>query len=182
MMHEKRFIGLCALLLAFAATDVGAQPPAGGQLDRDLRTSGVNSRINNGVATISGTVRSQAERDRAAMIARRTPGVRHVENRIIVIPEPSSGVGRAESSAGRADLPSTPRTATRLPIGAETLVRRKLEADPRFADRGIEVRANSRNAITLRGEVGTEAEKAIAGRLAAEAAPGTEVRNHLVVR
>jgi osmotically-inducible protein OsmY len=65
---------------------------------------------------------------------------------------------------------------------ADTAVLAKLNADARFTHRQIDVRSDDRNVITLSGEVSSEAEKALAGRIAADTQAVTEVRNLLVVR
>jgi len=69
-----------------------------------------------------------------------------------------------------------------VPTAVDTAVLANLNADPRIAGREIGVKANERNAITLSGEVSSEAEKTLAGRIAADTHAVTEVRNLLVVR
>jgi osmotically-inducible protein OsmY len=136
------------------------------QLNHELRATGITPRIEDGVATLEGTVPSEADRDRAAQIARRAPGVTDVRNRLVVIPEASVAV--------HAGVP--------LAAAVDTAVSARLAADPRFAGRRIAVRSSSRNAVTLTGEVGSEVDKAVAGRIAADTDSVSEVRNRLVVR
>jgi osmotically-inducible protein OsmY len=140
-----------------AGSTAGQVAGAGGdlraeaRLNQELGVSGVRSRIQNGVATLEGTVKTEAEKARAEQTARRVQGVTTVRNQVVVSADPASSAHAGDP----------------LPVAADTAVRAKLKADARFAGREIDVRVNSRNVVTLTGEVASEAEKAIAGRIAA---------------
>jgi hyperosmotically inducible periplasmic protein len=143
------------------ATDVQLESA----LNHELRASGVTSQIENGVATLEGSVPSQADKDQAELTARRVEGVARVRNEIVV----SYDV----SAAAHAGLP--------LPGAVDAAVQARLANEVRLADSDIEVRSSDNNVVTLTGEVATEAEKAIAGRIAAETRSVSAVDNQLVV-
>jgi hyperosmotically inducible periplasmic protein len=63
-------------------------------LSRELEAPGVRSEVRNGVATLSGTVGSKAEKRRAEQIARRIDGVSRVRNDLVV-----GGATRATTSS-----------------------------------------------------------------------------------
>jgi osmotically-inducible protein OsmY len=137
-------------------------------LNHELRVSGVTSRIDNGVATLEGSVPSQGDKEAAERIARRVQGVARVQNEIVV----SSDV----SAAAHAGNP--------LPDGLDIAVLTRLATDERLAGSDIsdiEVQSSANHVVTLTGEVPTDAERELAGRIAAETNSVSEVRNQLVV-
>ena len=110
-------------------------------------------------------MQSQADKDRAEWIARRVRGVAGVRNQIVV--------GSDVSAAAHAGHP--------LPGAVDAAVQARLDTDERFAGSDIEVRASGDHVVTLTGEVPSEAERALAGRIALDTESVTEVRNRLVV-
>ncbi len=134
-------------------------------LDHELRVSGVTSQIHDGVATLEGSVQSQADKDRAEWIARRVQGVAGVRNEIVV--------GADVSAAAHAGHP--------LPGAVDAAVQARLAADERFAGSDIEVESSGNNVVTLTGKVPSEADRALAGQIAADTQAVSAVRNRLVV-
>ena len=159
--------GAAAGELAGAATGAAADVQIQSKLNQQMSISGVTSEIRNGVATLHGTVNSQAEKDRAEQLASRVQGVTRVRNQITV-------EGDASAAAHGGNHVASP--------ALDAAVLANLNTDARFAGRGINVSSNNRNVITLTGEVSSEADKALAGRIAAETHAVAEVRNRLVVR
>lgn len=53
-------------------------------LDDTVKAAAINVDTANGVVTLTGTVRSEAERSRAVQLARETQGVRSVNDRLVV--------------------------------------------------------------------------------------------------
>jgi hypothetical protein len=53
-------------------------------LDELVKASAINIDSNNGLVTLTGTVRSEAERARAVQLARETAGVKSVNDRLVV--------------------------------------------------------------------------------------------------
>ncbi len=154
-------------------------------LSRELQMPGVRSDVRNGVATLNGAVASEAEKQRAEQIARRVEGVTRVRNALVVEPASSAAVSLRRSAAQRLEQQARGiglEQQTRG-IGSSTdlAVTSRLRADARLAQRDIDVRTRN-DVVTLTGEVQSVAEKEAAGRIAAEAAAGVEVRNRLSVR
>jgi osmotically-inducible protein OsmY len=137
-------------------------------LSRELAIPGVRSDVHNGVATLTGTVASEADKTRAEQLARRVEGVTRVRNDLIV--ERASSVGQHLEQQASAVGPST-----------DAAITSRLRADTRLAQRDIGVHTR-KDVVTLTGEVQSVAEKETAGRIAAETAAGAEVRNRLSVR
>jgi osmotically-inducible protein OsmY len=137
-------------------------------LSRELAMPRVRSDVRNGVATLNGTVATEADKQRAEQLARRIEGVTRVRNELVV--EGAASGGQRFAPKERVPAASTDGT-----------IASRLHADTRLAQRDIDVHERN-DVITLTGEVQTVAEKETAGRIAAEAAPGAEVRNRLSVR
>jgi len=53
-------------------------------LDDTVKAAAIDVETDGGVVTLKGTVRSQAERTRAAQLARETDGVTSVRDRLVV--------------------------------------------------------------------------------------------------
>jgi osmotically-inducible protein OsmY len=142
-------------------TDAAVKGRLESTLRHELEIPGVRSDVVNGVAMLRGTVASEDERDRAAEIARGVHGVTRVRNDIVVQRD-AGGAGGAATSLSAAVLAN-------------------LHASRTFAGRGIEVETTKDNVVRLTGEVSSEGEKALAGKIAADTAAAVEVRNELVV-
>jgi osmotically-inducible protein OsmY len=149
-------------------------------LSRDLQMPSVRSDVRNGVATLNGTVASETDKQRAEQIARRVEGVTRVRNALVVEGRPSAGATTGSSPGSSVAQHLEQRTRAVGPSTNEAIASR-LRADARLAQRDIDVRSRS-DVITLTGDVESVAEKETAGRIAAEAAAGAEVRNRLTVR
>jgi osmotically-inducible protein OsmY len=141
-------------------------------ISHELHAPGVRSDVRNGVATLNGTVATEADKQRAEQIARRVEGVTRVRNDLVV-----EHPGAANASVGQ----HLEQQAHAVGPSTETAISSRLRADARLAQRDIEVRTRN-DVVTLTGDVTSVAEKETAGRIAAEAAGGAEVRNRLVVR
>jgi osmotically-inducible protein OsmY len=136
------------------------------ELSQQLQIPGLTSQTTNGVTRLQGTVRTQAEKDRAEQIAQRVNSIGRVDNFIVVDPAAANAA------------------ATNYTEGAFTLeaaVRGNLAREPSLVGRNIQVQTRS-NIITLTGEVSSQADKDLAGRIAADTRDVTEVRNRIVVR
>ena len=80
-------------------------------LDHELRVSGVTSQIHDGVATLEGSVQSQADKDRAEWIARRVQGVAGVRNEIVVGADVSAAAHAGHPLPGAVDAAVQARLA-----------------------------------------------------------------------
>jgi osmotically-inducible protein OsmY len=140
-------------------TDAAVKGRLESTLREQLALPGVRSDVVNGVAMLRGTVATEAERDEAAEIARGVHGVARVRNDIVV-----------QRDAGPSDA------------SLSAAVRANLDASGTLEGREIEVESTTDNVVRLSGEVSSEAEKALAGKLAEDTDAVAEVRNELVVK
>lgn len=141
-------------------------------LFQELNVSNLSAIVRFGVATLNGVVNSDDARRRAEQIAMTVPGVTSVVNQLRVADPTVLAIAR-ESQA----------LAERAAADIEDAVMQRLNSDATLGSRQIVVEAHDlTNAVTLRGTVSTEEEKARAGQLAVSAFPGGQVRNQLEVR
>jgi osmotically-inducible protein OsmY len=142
-----------------------------GRLSQELGLN-VSSIVRQGVATLDGMVRSEADIRRAEQLALEIDGVHSVINQLRV---------RLPLSVAIADEAA----ATREQEGAniELDVAARLNSDAVLGSRPIRVIADElTNTVTLTGTVATPEEKERAGALAVEAFPAGQVRNQLEVQ
>jgi osmotically-inducible protein OsmY len=134
-------------------------------LTREFGPATVRTDVEKGVATLQGNVPSDVEKERAERIARDIEGVKRVRNELVTgpaIPVPE----RVEAN----DTQGPPAEA----------IEAKLRSDARLSGREIDVHTKG-GVVTLTGEVESSEEREAAGRIAAEAAEGVEVRNRIEV-
>jgi osmotically-inducible protein OsmY len=143
--------------------EIGVQVQAA--LSRDIGPGAVRSDVQKGVATLQGNVASEEEKQRAERLARDVEGVRRVRNELVV--EPATPVAQRVEEKGSAGPPAE-------------AIEARLRGDARLASRDIDVHTKG-SVVTLTGEVESSEERDAAGRIAAEAAEGVEVRNRLEV-
>lgn len=198
MRHQHRFglplLAACAAVSAASAQAPDSTPPAeestsaartrpdvsDAQLGLEARVrlyqalgiSNLSILVNQGVATLDGTVPSDAERQRAEELVREMPGIRSVVNGLRIA-DPLT-LSLADESAAASE---------REKADVENMVAEQLRADAVLGSRPIEVVADElANTVTLTGTVSTEEEKQRAGEIAAAALPAGNVRNQLEVR
>jgi osmotically-inducible protein OsmY len=131
--------------------------------------SNLSALVRYGVVTLDGTVKTEADRERAAELARTVPGIESVVNELVVGEIPTF-----EDPAAAAE-----RDETNL----EEAVTSRLRYDPIVGSRNIRVLADElTRTVTLTGVVGSEEEKERAGRIAVGAFAAGNVRNQLEVQ
>jgi osmotically-inducible protein OsmY len=146
-------------------TDAEAELRIEARLYEELGVTNPSAQVNDGVATVRGTVNTDGERLRAASIARSVDGVGQV-------------IDELEVDATAIDNPPLGNTGATL----ETAVVSELRRDALLASRDIRVVADRRtNTVTLIGEVGSEAERQRAMRVAGDAFAAGQVRNRLII-
>jgi osmotically-inducible protein OsmY len=184
-------------LLIAAATIANAQPPPAGevstpeaapparranvsdaQLGLEVQArlyqeldiaSNLSALVRYGVVTLDGTVKTEADRERAVELARTVPGIESVVNELVV-----GEIHKFEDPAAAAE-----RAETDL----EAAVTSRLRYDPIVGSRNIRVLADElTNTVTLTGVVGSAEEKERAGRIAVGAFAAGNVRNQLEVQ
>src|SRR4029450_11203312 len=96
-MHQRFAIllsaGALAVTVACSQTDAGITTAVKSKMAADdtVKASEINVDTHNHVVTLNGTVRSQAEKERAVMIARNTNGVNSVVDHLTVGAVATSG-------------------------------------------------------------------------------------------
>jgi hyperosmotically inducible protein len=134
-------------------------------LSREIGPGTVQPDVDKGVATLHGSVASENEKQRAERVTRDIEGVRRVRNELVIVPA-TSVAQRVEEH----DSVGPPAAA----------IEAKLRGDASLSSRDIDVHTQG-SVVTLTGEVESNDEREAAGRIAAEAAEGVEVRNRLEV-
>jgi osmotically-inducible protein OsmY len=167
-------------------------------MDGDVRARDINVDTNNGVVTLRGTVRSEAERRQAIALARNTDGVRDVQDQLTLDPTGDRDRDRADRpDVDRDRAGATTRETAR--DTRDTTVATGREAGDRTGDgwittkiqasyflntdiRGRDINVDTKNnVVTLNGMVRTEAEKNEAEQIARETDGVARVVNNLKV-
>lgn len=197
-MNQRLRFGIPLLVACAAAAAASAQPPqaappaasasasgdrpqvsdaqlgleARARLYEGLGISNLSVLVNQGVATVDGTVPTEAERQRAEALVREVQGIETVVNELRIA-DPLT-LALADEAAAAAEQEKA---------DVENMVAEQLRADAVLGSRPIDVVADElANTVTLTGTVGTEDEKERAGQIAAAAFPAGNVRNQLEVR
>jgi hyperosmotically inducible periplasmic protein len=135
-------------------------------LNRELKDSDITVQVYRKDVTLGGEVTTPSQRERALQVARETPSVSNVIDRIHV--------------RGTADAKGTgPATAANAPCTA-TAAQRALQANRNLSALDLQVREEG-GRLVLRGTVRTPTEKDLAGLVAREGA-GCPVENDVEVR
>lgn len=133
---------------------------------------------NDGVVTLSGTARSDAERELAEQYARRVEGVRDVDNQIVV--RSGSSAQSDENREQQEGMGS--RAIDKIDDAALTSkVKAKLAGDRSTSALHTNVDTKDGN-VTLTGTASSDAEKDMAERLAREVKGVKSVDNQIQVR
>jgi osmotically-inducible protein OsmY len=134
--------------------------------DKDVKGHHVNVDTKDGVVTLSGTVDSQAAKDRAEQIARKTDGVKDVRDDLAVA---SNTVASGATQNGNTPVATTGHADTSNslePAWITTKIQAQYFANPSLKPWNIDVTTMSNGTVTLNGSVDTDAAKAEAERIA----------------
>lgn len=176
---------------------VGAPPPEGGPFEKmdsawittkiqakyfaspDVGSRDINVTTTNGVVTLRGTVENDDEKQMAIFMARNTEGVTTVEDRLSVkAPRPVATTGGAPASMPAEMARRIVDTIDDARITG--MVQSKYFLDDQVKGRRINVDTRQ-GVVTLRGEVGSETERAQALLLARTTEGVQRVEDHLSV-
>ena len=132
----------------------------------------IDTEVNDGVVSLTGTVGTEAEKQEAIRLARETEGVRSVNaNNLRVGPAGSSrndgNMNRTEAQRDRMNNDGANNTAERPDAWVHTKVAAKFVGSSTVTFRDIDTEVNN-GVVSLTGMVATEAEKQEAIRLARE--------------
>ncbi|MDX1563422.1 MAG: BON domain-containing protein [Gammaproteobacteria bacterium] len=143
-------------------------------LNSHLNPFSISTRVDNGVAHLTGTVDSEIDRELAGELALGIEGVVEVRNDLVVNAEASAEAKNQRDDNGRNfgswvdDATTTAAVKSRLIRNAHT--------------KGLQIDVDTRDDIvTLSGRVETDEEKELAGQIALNSSDVAEVRNNLVV-
>jgi hyperosmotically inducible periplasmic protein len=132
----------------------------------------INVDTRDGVVTLRGTVPSDIHRDLAGSIAKNADGVTEVDNELSVEPgKAGDGPDEADKSFGQSVRDATTSASIKMTLALQRGVKASHIAV--HTDRGT---------VTLTGEVDSQAERQLAGRIARETEGVTNVENELDVR
>lgn len=138
-------------------------------LNRHLNPFSIDTRVNNGVVQLSGTVESDIDRDLAEQIALSVEGVAEVENDIEVSAD-AGAEGSGESSGAFMQAVNDATTTA--------VVKSKLLANGNTG--GLQIDVDTKNGVVqLSGKVGSSEEKDLAERIAMNTDGVSEVNSQL---
>ncbi len=144
-------------------------------LNRQLNPFKIDTEVENGVATLRGTVDSEVERDLAEELALGVDGIRKVNNELVVNPDAAAASGGVEAAAGERSFMSKVEDAT-----LTARIKSQLLWNSNTSGMKIDVDTNS-GIVTLTGNVNSEAEAELAGQIASNTRYVKGVENHLKV-
>lgn len=162
-----------ALSSAWVTTKIQSQYFA----DDIVKGRRIDVTTNNGVVSLSGTVESEAERQKALQIARNTEGVRRVEDRLQVAPQGASAGADSRETMARAERDLTEQMSD---AGVTARVQSKFFLDDTVKARNINVNTAD-GVVTLEGQVAGEHEKEQAISLARSVDGVKDVQDRLQV-
>ena len=151
-MQQRLALLLSAAGLVFTAacsqTDAGVTTAVKTKMATDdtVKASEINVDTHNHVVTLNGTVGSQAEKERALMIARNTKGVTNVIDDLTVGPVPAATTGAYEQKAED--------TAHNAKVKTEDAAH---DAKVKTEEYGHDAKVKTENAAEKTGEVITDA-------------------------
>ena len=140
-----------------------------------LNSFNIDTDVKQGVAYLRGAVESDIDRDLAGEIAESIDGVRDVENELVV--------DKMKAAENHDDEASKSRKGFQQAVSNATLTARiksELLVNSNTAGLSINVDSTS-NSVTLSGEVDSEQEKDLAGKIAENAAGDRSIDNRLTV-
>jgi len=154
--------------------------------DKQIKARYIDVSTNNKVVTIKGYVDSPAARERALQIARRTDGVREVNDQLLIGQSPEAFAAseprpnqQPVATSGTAQ-PSASAAAAVDDGQVTSSIQAKYFLDPTIKERNIDV-ATQAGVVTVTGELASEGERAQALLLARSTQGVQRVEDHLTV-
>ncbi|HYQ72429.1 MAG TPA: BON domain-containing protein, partial [Gammaproteobacteria bacterium] len=144
-------------------------------LNHQLNPFKIDTGVDNGVATLRGTVDSEVERDLAEELALGVEGIHEVNNELVVNPDASDPGSDVEAAAGERSFMSKVEDAS-----LTARVKSQLLWNSNTSGMQIDVDTNS-GIVTLSGTVDSDAEAELAGQIASNTRYVRDVENHLKV-
>jgi osmotically-inducible protein OsmY len=148
--------------------------------DDVVKGGGIDVTTNDGVVTLSGTVQSEAAKERAVALARKVDGVSRVDDKLQVRAQTT------DTAARNADGTPVATSGTREngvnPGWITTKIQAQYYADPGLKPWNIDVTTVGDGSVTLSGEIDNEADKAKAVSIARNTEGVTAVDDRLRVK
>ncbi len=144
-------------------------------LTDELNAFAIDTKVENGVARLAGTVESDIDRDLAEEIANSIDGVASVENELKVDKQNTEA---AEQSAEGAEGGSFRTAVSNAALTAR--IKSELLLNPNVSGLSVDV-DSYRNVLTLNGSVDSAAAKELVEQIAQNAAGDRDVENNLHV-
>lgn len=142
-------------------------------LNQHLSAFAIDTDVDNGVVTLSGTVPTDIDRDLAVEIARGIDGVKQVDSALLVtVADARDASEKSQRRQAFADWVNDKTTAA--------AVKSKLIANDNIRARDIDVDSDG-DVVTLRGEVESDEQRQLAEQLARNTEDVRDVRNELLV-
>lgn len=147
-------------------------------LDDEVKGHEINVDTNNAVVTLNGTVENEAQRRQAIALARSTEGVKDVVDRLKVTPAEGTVSGEAADRTNRNLKPvgelQRPDEWITMKVQSKYFLDRDVKGNQVNVD-------TSKGVVTLKGTVGSDAQKQQAETIARETEGVTRVVNQLTV-
>ena len=153
--------------------------------DRDIKARYIDVSTHDRVVTLEGYVQNDEMRQRAVQLARGTSGVRDVQDRLLIGQTPQNAAKSQPPSAGAVATSGAANAvnaaATRIDDGRiTTTIQSKYFLDSGVKGRRIDVDTRD-GVVTLRGDVSSDTERALALRIARETDGVQRVEDMLTV-
>ena len=170
----------CALALSFGCSysDPGLTTSVKSRLAADDTVKALNIDVDtkDRVVTLKGEVKTQAEEAKAIQIARATKGVTDVVDQLTVVPPDATA-----ATSGRVDEAPLTSAIEMTDPGITAEIKTRMLADPSVGGLKIDVDTKDK-VVTLRGVLGTQAEKDRALAIARENKHAQRVDDRLTLR
>ena len=188
----KPFVTACVITVACAGTAVYAGSADGDSsdmwnkaaitttitLNRHLNPFDIKTEVKDGVATLSGTVESDVDRDLAEELARGVEGIRDVKNKLKVSSD--AGEKRASKSSKKNSKGAAERDFMRKVEDANLTAKVKSQLLWNSNTAGLAIDVDTHNGVvTLSGTVDSAAEADLAKQIARNTNDVLEVENNL---
>jgi osmotically-inducible protein OsmY len=148
--------------------------------DPTLKTDALKVTVENGVATLTGMVATEADKAKAARLAR-IPGIKHVENNIVSREKAKNKATGTAGKVGDATKKGAAKTGEVVPDGwISTRIKTKFMGEKSLRESDIKVDTND-HVVTLTGTAATPEARAKAVQIAKDVEGVNRVVDKLMV-
>jgi osmotically-inducible protein OsmY len=144
--------------------------------DDTVKALNINVDTKDRVVTLKGEVRTEAEEAKAIQIARSTAGVTDVVDQLSIVPADATA-----PTSGRVGEPAVDSAVSMTDPGITAEIKTRMLADPSVSGLKIDVDTKER-VVTLKGVLGTQAEKDRALAIARENKHALRIEDQLTLK